>query len=154
MRRLVGEQDTPGGTALKRSPPNGYAGKFSTPYCVAAGFIDRRAGLGQFTDEHVRDPALCSLASRISYVVDPDDEYPRNYTGRLRVTLRDGSTIEARKGHLRGGAREPLSEADIDEKFLDNVRFGGGTPLYAATLKGELAAIAAGGPVKLNSGFD
>ncbi len=140
--------------ALKRSPPNGYAGKFSTPYCVAAGFIDRRAGLGQFTDEHVRDPALCSLASRISYVVDPDDEYPRNYTGRLRVTLRDGSTIEARKGHLRGGAREPLSEADIDEKFLDNVRFGGGTPLYAATLKGELAAIAAGGPVKLNSGFD
>ena len=140
--------------ALKRSPPNGYAGKFSTPYCVAAGFIDRRAGLGQFTDEHVRNPALLALAARVSYVVDPDDEYPRNYTGRIRVTLRDGSAIEARKGHLRGGAREPLSEADIDAKFLDNVRFGGGSPRFAASLQDALAAIAAGGPVRLNSGLE
>jgi 2-methylcitrate dehydratase PrpD len=140
--------------ALKRSPPNGYAGKFSTPYCVAAGFIDRRAGLGQFTDEHVRNPALLALAARVSYVVDPDDEYPRNYTGRMRVTLRNGATIETRKGHLRGGAREPLSEADIDSKFLDNVRFGGGTPHYAASLKDALATIAAGGPVRLNSGIE
>ncbi len=140
--------------ALKRSPPNGYAGKFSTPYCVAAGFIDRRAGLGQFTDEHVRNPALLALAARVSYVVDPDDEYPRNYTGRIRVTLRDGSTIETRKGHLRGGAREPLSEADINAKFLDNVRFGGGSPQFAASLKDALAAIAAGGPVRLNAGIE
>jgi 2-methylcitrate dehydratase PrpD len=140
--------------ALKRSPPNGYAGKFSTPYCVAAGFIDRRAGLGQFTDEHVRSPALLALASRVSYVVDPDDEYPRNYTGRIKVVLRDGSTIETRKGHLRGGAREPLSEADIDAKFMDNVRFGGGSPQFAASLKDALAAIAAGGPVRLNPGIE
>ncbi|MEQ1580945.1 MAG: MmgE/PrpD family protein [Steroidobacteraceae bacterium] len=140
--------------ALKRSPPNGYAGKFSTPYCVAAGFIDRRAGLGQFTDEHVRNPALLALAGRVSYVVDPDDEYPRNYTGRMRVTLRDGSTIETRKGHLRGGAREPLSEADIDAKFLDNVRFGGGSPRFAVSLKDALSAIAAGGPVRLNAGIE
>lgn len=139
---------------LKRSPPNGYAGKFSTPYCVAAGFIDRRAGLGQFTDEHVRNPALLALAARVSYVVDPDDEYPRNYTGRIRVTLRDGSTIETRKGHMRGGAREPLSEADIDAKFLDNVRFGGGSPRFAVSLKDALSAIAAGGPVRLNAGIE
>ena len=140
--------------ALKRSPPNGYAGKFSTPYCVAAGFIDRRAGLEQFTDEHVRKADLLALASRVSYVVDPADEYPRNYTGHMRVTLRDGTTIETRKGHLRGGAREPLSEADIDAKFLDNVRFGGGSPQFAAALRDALAAIAAGRPVYLNPGIE
>jgi len=140
--------------ALKRSPPNGYAGKFSTPYCVAAGFIDRRAGLEQFTDEHVRSPDLLSLASRVSYVVDPADEYPRNYTGHMRVRLRDGTTIETRKGHLRGGAREPLSEADIDAKFLDNVRFGGGSPRLATALKEALTAVAAGGPVNLNPGIE
>lgn len=140
--------------ALKRSPPNGYAGKFSTPYCVAAGFIDRRAGLGQFTDEHVKHPELLALAARVSYVVDPDDEYPRNYTGRMTVTLRDGSTIETRKGHLRGGAREPLSEGDIDAKFVDNVRFGGGSPEFAAALRSALTAIASGGPVQLNPGLE
>jgi 2-methylcitrate dehydratase PrpD len=34
----------------KHNPPNGYAGKFSTPYCMAVAFIDGEAGLGQFTD--------------------------------------------------------------------------------------------------------
>ncbi len=138
----------------KRAPPNGYAGKFSTPYCIAAGFLDRRAGLEQFTDEHVRTPALRALASRISYVVNPDDEYPRNYTGHLRVTLRDGSCIEVHKGHLRGGAKEPLSEADIDAKFADNVRFGGGTPDLAARLMKSLQALAAGGTVQLTTDSD
>jgi 2-methylcitrate dehydratase PrpD len=139
--------------ALKRSPPNGYAGKFSTPYCVAAGFIDRRAGLGQFTDERVRDPALLALAARVSYVVDPADEYPRNYTGRLQVTLRDGTTFEKHKGHLRGGAREPLSEQDIDAKFFDNVRFGGASDTYAMALRRALETLAGGGPVTLHPGL-
>jgi len=29
---------------VKRRPPTGYAAKFSTPYCMAVGFLDRRAG--------------------------------------------------------------------------------------------------------------
>ena len=32
-------------------PPNGYAAKFSSPYCIAVGFMDGKAGLEQFTDE-------------------------------------------------------------------------------------------------------
>ena len=35
--------------AAKQTPRNGYAGKFSTPYCVAAGFIRGNVGLGDFT---------------------------------------------------------------------------------------------------------
>ena len=136
----------------KRTPRNGYAAKFSTPYCIAAGFLDRRAGLAQFTDEHVSRPALRSLASRVSYEIDPDDEYPRNYTGHLRITLQDGGIIEVRKGHLRGGAREPLSEADIERKFVDNVIFGGGNSSMAAALGAALAVIAAGGPIQLAAG--
>ncbi len=138
--------------ALKQAPPNGYAGKFSTPYCVAVGLALGRAGLEQFTDEQVRDPDLRSLASRIRYEVDPADEYPRNYTGHVCATLKDGTRIEVRKGHLRGGAREPLSEGEITQKFADNVRFGGGTPTDSAALLATLAAIAAGGPVAMRTG--
>lgn len=130
--------------ALKQAPPNGYAGKFSTPYCIAAGLVVRRAGLEQFTDEHVRDPALRALAARIRYEVDPDDEYPRNYTGHMRVSLADGTHIEVRKGHLRGGAREPLTETELAAKFAANVRFGGGTQEEAAALLEMLAALTAG----------
>jgi len=32
--------------AAKQRPANGYAGKFSTPYCIAAGFVRGNVGLG------------------------------------------------------------------------------------------------------------
>ena len=43
--------------AAKQKPPNGYAAKFSTPYCIASGFVRGGAGLDAFTDAAVRDPA-------------------------------------------------------------------------------------------------
>src|SRR6202050_742553 len=36
--------------AAKQKPANGYAGKFSTPYCVATAFVRGNVGLGDFTD--------------------------------------------------------------------------------------------------------
>ena len=135
--------------ALKQSPPNGYAAKFSTPFCVAAGFIDGGAGLEQFTDERAADPALRALAAKVRYVVDPDDEYPRNYTGHLRATLTDGSVREFRQPHMRGGAREPLSDAEIAAKFRANARFGGWTDQRADAVLAALGEIAGGGAVDL-----
>ena len=40
--------------AAKQTPNNGYSGKFSTPYCVAAGFIRGNVGLSDFTDAAVK----------------------------------------------------------------------------------------------------
>jgi 2-methylcitrate dehydratase PrpD len=134
---------------LKHAPPNGYAGKFSTPYCIAVGLIDKRAGLEQFTDERVRDPRLRALASRVRYVVDPDNPYPRRFTGHVRLTLDDGSVVEVEKPHMRGGVDEPLSTPEIEAKFAANVRFGGGSDALAARLLGAARAFAAGGPIDL-----
>jgi len=47
------------------------------------------------------------------------------YTGHMRVTCKDGRTIEAVQPHLRGGKREPLTEQELEAKFLANVQFGG-----------------------------
>jgi 2-methylcitrate dehydratase PrpD len=136
--------------AEKHRPPNGYAGKFSTPYCMAVGFIDKAAGLAQFTDERVRDPAVRLLAAKIRYEIDPADEYPRNFSGHLRATLRDGSSREIRQPHMRGGAKEPLSAGELGAKLDANLRFGGLGAESAASLRGALDRIAAGGPVALS----
>jgi 2-methylcitrate dehydratase PrpD len=114
--------------AAKRRPPSGYAAKFSMPYCMAVGFLDGDVGLAQFTDERARNPAVLALAGRIRYVIDPDNEYPANYTGHVRATLRDGSVRELRQPHLRGGAREPLGRDELVAKFRANVGYGGWTP--------------------------
>jgi 2-methylcitrate dehydratase PrpD len=111
--------------AVKHRPPTSYAAKFSTPYCMAVGFLDRRAGFAQFTDERVHDPAVLALASTIRYIVNPADEYPRNFTGHLRATLRDGSQREFRQPHMRGGAHAPLSGSEVELKFIENARYGG-----------------------------
>lgn len=111
--------------AAKQAPNNGYAGKFSTPYCVAAGFLRGNVGLGDFTDAAVKEPALVALMSKVRYRIDPQNPYPKNFTGHIRATLRDGRVIEERQPHMRGGAHEPLSRKDIEDKFMLNARHGG-----------------------------
>jgi 2-methylcitrate dehydratase PrpD len=119
---------------VKHRPPSGYAAKFSMPFGMAVGFFDDDAGLAQFTDERARDPEVLALAAKISYVLDPDNEYPDNYTGHLRVTLTDGRTLAYDQPHLRGGRREPLTEAHLLEKFRGNVDHGGLDAAYARRL--------------------
>jgi len=111
--------------AAKQKPLNGYAGKFSTPYCIAAGFLRGNVGLGDFSDAAVRDPAVVAIASKVRYRIDPQNPYPRNFTGHVRAALADGRVIEERQPHMRGGAHEPLTRADIEDKFMLNARHGG-----------------------------
>jgi 2-methylcitrate dehydratase PrpD len=111
--------------AVKHRPPTPYAAKFSTPFCMAVGFFDRRAGFNQFTEARVRDEAVLSLASKIRYEIDPDNEYPNNFTGHLRATLNDGRIEEVNQPHMRGGARDPLSAQELQTKFEDNLIYGG-----------------------------
>jgi 2-methylcitrate dehydratase PrpD len=111
--------------AAKQRPPNGYAGKFSTPYCIAAGFVRGNVSLGDFTDDAVRDSAVLALAGKVRYRIDPDNPYPKNFTGHIRATLRDGTVVEERQPYMRGGAQEPLTRADIEEKFMLNAVHGG-----------------------------
>ena len=127
--------------SLKHRPPTPYAAKFSTPYCIAVGFIDGRAGFGQFTEARVRDPDVLALCGKISYRVDPDNEYPRNFTGHLRATLNDDTVIELRQPHMRGGARDPLPQVELDAKFAENCAFGGWPHERADALHAAILAV-------------
>jgi 2-methylcitrate dehydratase PrpD len=109
----------------KHRPPSGYAAKFSMPFCMSVGFFDRAAGLEQFTDEKAVDRRILDLARRITYVIDPANEYPVNYSGHLKVTLRDGRILELRQPHMRGGRREPLSRDELIRKYHGNALYGG-----------------------------
>src|SRR5712691_9350757 len=111
--------------AAKQRPPNDYAAKFSQPYCIAAGFVLGHAGLDAFTGERVRDERLRGLAAKVRYQIDPDNPYPDEFTGHVRAKLRDGSVVEERQPHLRGGIHEPLTRADVEEKFRLNCAHGG-----------------------------
>jgi 2-methylcitrate dehydratase PrpD len=133
----------------KQAVPNGYAAKFSTPYCIAVGFLDGKAGFEQFTDERVRDPQVRALAATVSYVIDPKNEYPKNFTGHIRATLKDGTVRDVRKPHMRGGAHEPLTDDEIKSKFLDNLGFGGWDAGRSAQLAQAIDRIVGGAKTDL-----
>ncbi len=127
--------------AEKRRPTTPYSAKFSVPYCVALGLLRGTAGLADFTRERIEDPEILELAARVGYVVDPHNEYPRNYTGHVAVRLRDGELHEARQAHMRGGVREPLTREELVRKFRDNVVFGGASEARVETLRGVLETL-------------
>lgn len=126
---------------LKQNPPTAYAAKFSTPYCMAVSFLEGDAGLAQFTEAKVKDRAVLELAAKINFEVDPKNEYPKNYTGHLRATLKNGEVIELHQPHLRGGSRDPLSRAELDHKFMQNTAFGGWSKTRGEALLGFAAAL-------------
>ena len=119
--------------AEKQRPPNGYAAKFSTPYCIAFAALHGSLGLDAFTDAAVAEQHARDLAVKVGYVVDPANPYPNAYTGHIRAILRDGRVVEERQPHLRGGASEPLSRAELEAKFAANARLGGWSGERAAS---------------------
>ncbi len=136
--------------AAKQRLKNGYAGKFSTPYCIAAGFVRGNVGLADFSDAAVHDPAVVALASKVRYRIDPKNPYPKNFTGHIRATLRDGSVVEEHQPYMRGGIQDPLTRADVEDKFMLSARYGGwSTDRAAAALK--LCGALFAGPVDLAS---
>jgi 2-methylcitrate dehydratase PrpD len=121
--------------AVKHAPQTPYAAKFSTPFCMAVGFFDKRAGFEQFTESRIRDPKVLELAAKIRYEIDPDNPYPKNFTGHLRATLKDGSVIEERQPHMRGGVHDPVPAEELQAKFADNALYGGWSKTQADALQ-------------------
>jgi 2-methylcitrate dehydratase PrpD len=111
--------------ADKQRPRNGYSAKFATPYLLATGFVHGGVGLGAFTEAAIGDANVLALAAKVKFVIDPQNPYPNNYTGHIRATMKDGSVIEERQPHLRGGAQEPLTRQDVTDKFVLNAQHGG-----------------------------
>jgi 2-methylcitrate dehydratase PrpD len=111
--------------AAKQRPPNDYAAKFSTPFNIAVAFVTGGAGLEAFSEATVSDARILDLAGKVRYVVDPQNPYPRAYTGHIRLKLKDGRVFEERQPHIRGGIHEPLAREDIERKFRGNTSYGG-----------------------------
>ena len=130
--------------AAKQRPPNGYAAKFATPFILATGFVRGGVGLDAFTEVAVQDAQVLALAAKVRYVIDPNNPYPNAFTGHIRCVLNDGSVVEERQPHFRGGANEPLTRTDIEEKFALNARHGGWDDKRAASALKLLAKFYSG----------
>lgn len=106
----------------KKNPSTPYSAKFSVPYCVAVGFIRGDAGLNEFNEKSINDKEILNLASKVNYEIDPNNEYPKNYTGTLICKTSENEFTE-HQPCFRGGIKEPLTKDDIDKKYNANLNY-------------------------------
>ncbi len=106
----------------KQRPPTSYAAKFSLPFSIAVMLIRGRAGLDEFSDEAIKDDAILSLAKKVRYELDPTIDYPRHFSGHVKIRLEDGTILEENQPHPRGGFESPLPPEEIEDKFRANAR--------------------------------
>ena len=107
----------------KNKPSTPYSAKFSVPYCVAVTLSKGGAGLEEFNETNIADESILKIANLIEYEIDPNDEYPKNYTGTLILETTDGNIIEAKQPCFRGGKKQPLTKKDFDTKFEKNLKY-------------------------------
>jgi 2-methylcitrate dehydratase PrpD len=106
--------------ATKVAPRTVYEAKFSLQYSTAAMLIHGTAGLAAYSDETIADPRVLELAGRVRYETKEYPTYPAAFPGGVRITLRDGSVLEAELPHQRGGPENPLGTDEVRAKFREN----------------------------------
>ncbi len=106
--------------ADKRRPATSYGAKFSLPYSIAVMLVRGRAGLEEFTEEAIRDTEVLKLASKVRYELDSTIDYPRHFSGHVKIRLADGATLEENQPYPRGGFEDPLPPTEIEDKFRAN----------------------------------
>jgi len=110
----------------KAAPESGYSARFSGPFTVATALLGG-AGLGvsaaDFSDDAVRDPQRLALSALVECYADEQStrEFPNQFPGVLSIELGNGTQLEHRVTHTRGGPENPLSTDELELKFRLNV---------------------------------
>lgn len=99
----------------KTAPRSGLEGKFSVYHCAAAALIDGAGGELQFADARVNDPDVVALRGKVHAEADRGMALD---AARVTITLAHGARCEVQVEHCVGSREQPMTDAQIDEKFL------------------------------------
>jgi 2-methylcitrate dehydratase len=100
----------------------------SLPYCTAVALADGDVTLDQFEPRRFTDPSLLALVAKVQVHRDAalSARYPNGIPNRLTVTLNDGRRLVREVEFPRGHARNPMTDAEVEQKFrtLVEPRYG------------------------------
>lgn len=94
----------------------GLQGKFSVYHGAAVGLVRGKAGIGEYTDEAVNDPAIKRVRELATAVGDPSITEDQAH---IEVVLANGERFTQFVEQSLGNIHRPLSDSQLDEKFRD-----------------------------------
>lgn len=100
----------------KRKPRTGLEGKFSVYHAAAVALLRGDGGPAAFTDEMVSEPAIVALRDATTAIADPGCH---EASVDIEVTFADGTRAARHVERAIGSRDMPLSDAQIDRKFVN-----------------------------------
>ena len=103
----------------KWTPKTRETADHSLPYCVAVALCDGTVGLGQFTEERIKDPDLQKIMSKIKVMRNPEHnkQYPEAFPCFIEIKTKSGETFTKTVTYPKGHPRNPLTDRELEEKF-------------------------------------
>ena len=110
---------------LHHRPTTGLQGKFSMEFCLSILLLDRKAGLKEYQDAVTRRPDVQEMIGRINFYVDPEAEKVGldKMTSILAIHLKNGKVITGRADMAKGSPTNPMSYAEVADKFRGSAEF-------------------------------
>src|SRR5205085_4626848 len=122
--------------ADRPSVETGREAKVSIQHSVAVALLDGAAGLAQYADRRVADPAVRALRARVA--VEEDAGVPVE-SAIVTLRLADGSSFTEQVRDGRGTPGRPMSDDELDGKVSELAAFGApfvDAPALIAAIRG------------------
>jgi 2-methylcitrate dehydratase PrpD len=100
----------------KKTPTTGLESKFSVYFAAALAIVVGSAGIRDFSDANANNPTITALRDRVTATVD---SALKEEQVRATIVLNDGRRLERFIEHVVGSVERPLSDNDLERKFLD-----------------------------------
>ncbi len=102
------------------SPHSVTSAQMNLYYCAAVFALDGDVFIDQFTEERIRDRQVMDFISKI--IIEPDSALdaggpPKRHAVAVRVLTKKGLIFERRVDFPRGNPRNPMTRADLEQKF-------------------------------------
>jgi 2-methylcitrate dehydratase PrpD len=97
-------------------PQTGLQSKFSIFHSAAVAYIDRDAGITQYTDRKALDPAVVTLRRKVRVTTDDSLRTDEAYA----AVIAGGKRYEASVAHASGTVDNPMTDEAMERKFRAN----------------------------------
>jgi 2-methylcitrate dehydratase len=96
----------------------------SIPYIVVAALVDGEISEKTYTPERYRDSKILSILKKVTMEEDPQytREWPMTFNCRIEIEERSGQKWVKHMKNPKGHPANPMSDAEIEEKFLKLTR--------------------------------
>ena len=103
--------------------------KMSLPFSVALALCTGSAGMEAYNGTNMTDKTILSLAKRVTVTENEElsSLVPRKRASILHLTMGDGTKLTCRVDYPKGEPENPLTDEEIEEKFVSLVTASGFT---------------------------